>query len=257
MDPSARFRLDGRTALITGASSGIGAELARGLAAAGAHVVLGARRLERVQALAAAIAEQGGRALPVVLDVTDRNSIRAAFDTAEAQAGPVRVLVNNAGIAEPSSFLKTTDESLRRVMETNFFGAWNVAQEAAQRLAAAGHGGSIINVASVLGLGAAPGYASYAASKAALVHLTRNLALEFSARGIRVNAIAPGWFETEMNAEYFASEAGKAYASRIPGGRLGRLEELVGPVLLLASDAGAYVSGAILPVDHAHSVALV
>jgi NAD(P)-dependent dehydrogenase (short-subunit alcohol dehydrogenase family) len=142
-------------------------------------------------------------------------------------------------------------------MATNFIAPWNICAEAAQRLVAAGKPGSIINVASVLALGAAPGYASYSASKGALVQMTRSLALEFVRHRIRVNALAPGWFVSEMNAEYFASDKGKAYIQRMPPGRTGELQELVGPALLLASDAGSYVNGVVLPVDGAHHAALV
>jgi NAD(P)-dependent dehydrogenase (short-subunit alcohol dehydrogenase family) len=146
---------------------------------------------------------------------------------------------------------------LERTMATNFTAPWHIAAEAARRLVAAGRPGSIINVASVLALGAAPGYAAYSASKGALVQLTRSLALEFVRHRIRVNALAPGWFVSEMNEAYFASDKGKAYIQRMPPGRTGELQELVGPTLLLASDAGSYVNGVVLPVDGAHHVALV
>lgn len=255
--PLDAFRLDGRIAFITGASSGIGAALARGFASVGAHVVLAARRLERVEALAGELITQGLRASAVSVDVNDRPSISAAFERASELAGVPDIVINNAGIAEPAMFLKTDDASLQRVMQTNFFGAWNVCQEMATRLGAAKRPGSIINIASVLGLGAAPGYAAYSASKGALIQLTRSLALEFVRQRIRVNAIAPGWFVSEMNEAYFLSEAGQAYVKRLPPGRTGDMHELVGPALLLASEAGSYVNGVILPVDGGHHVALV
>ncbi|MGB8327710.1 MAG: SDR family oxidoreductase, partial [Steroidobacteraceae bacterium] len=166
-------------------------------------------------------------------------------------------VVNSAGIAQPRGFLATTCASLDSVMATNFRGAWAVCHEAATRLVAAREPGSIINVASILGLGAGIGYASYSASKGALVQLTRALALELARNRIRVNALAPGWFVTEMNEEYFKSDAGKAHVARLPGGRTGELHELIGPALLLASDAGSHVNGVILPVDGGHAVALV
>ena len=257
MDPLKQFRLDGRVALITGASSGIGASLAEGLAAVGAHVALAARRTDRTEALAAKIAASGGRAFSVSLDVTSTESIKRAFDEVEQALGVPTILVNNAGVAEAKSFLKTTRESLNRTMDTNFFGAWEMGQEAARRMVASKKGGSVINVASVLGLSTAVGYSSYSASKGALIQLTRGMALEFVKYGIRVNALAPGWFVTEMNQEFFASDAGQAYATRIPPGRTGAMSELIGPVLLLASDAGSYINGTVLPVDGGHHAALV
>lgn len=251
------FRLDGRVAVITGASSGIGAELARGFAAAGASVALLARRIERLETLAGQIQAAGGRALPLACDVTDPLAIRAAFATLEAQLGVAEVIVNNAGVGETGLYLKTTDESLRRCFDTNFEAAWHVGAEAARRLIAAGKGGSIIQIASVLGLGVGVGYAAYAASKAALIQLTRSMALEFVRHDIRVNALAPGWFITEMNETYFATPAGQDYLRRTPPMRAGRLPELLGPALLLASDAGSFINGVCLPVDGAHHVALV
>lgn len=255
--PVDSFRLDGRVALITGASSGIGAELARGFAAAGARVLLAARRIDRIEALAAQLANAGHEAQAVQMDVGERSSIGAAFDRAAQLYGDPDIVINNAGIAEPASFLKTSDASLQQVMRTNFFGAWSVSQEMAQRLVAARKCGAIINIASVLGLGVAPGYAAYSASKAALISLTRSLAIEFVRHRIRVNAIAPGWFVSEMNASYFASAEGQAYIKRMPPGRTGELPELLGPALLLASDAGSYVNGVVLPVDGGHHAALV
>lgn len=251
------FRLDGRIALITGASSGIGAELALGFAAAGATVALVARREERLRALAAQIQERGGHAVALVCDVTDPVSIGACFDALTAQLGVADIIVNNAGIAEPGLYLKTSDASLQRTFATNFEAAWHVGAEGARRMIAANKGGSIIQIASVLGMGVGVGYAAYAASKAALIQLTRSMALEFVRHGIRVNAIAPGWFVTEMNEAYFATAAGQEYLARIPPTRAGNLQELVGPALLLASDAGSFVNGVCLPVDGGHHVALV
>jgi NAD(P)-dependent dehydrogenase (short-subunit alcohol dehydrogenase family) len=256
-DPTRSFRLDGRVAFITGASSGIGATLATAFAAAGASVALVARRLERIEALAATIEAAGGKALPVPLDVTDRAAIAAAFEFVESRLGVADVVVNNAGMADPALFLKMPAGALERTMATNFTAPWNIAAAAATRLIEAGKAGSIINVASVLALGAAPGYSAYSASKGALLQMTRGLALEFVRHRIRVNALAPGWFVSEMNAAYFASDKGKAYIQRMPSGRTGELQELVGPALLLASDAGSYVNGAVLPVDGGHHVALV
>jgi NAD(P)-dependent dehydrogenase (short-subunit alcohol dehydrogenase family) len=256
MDALSRLRLAGRIALVTGASSGIGAAIAEGFAAAGATLVPGARRTERLTALAARIESAGGRALVAELDVDDAASIARAFAAAERAVGRNDVVVNSAGIGDSRAFVDTQGEDLARVMNTNFVGSWNVCQAAARRLIAAGAPGSIINIASILGLASAPRFAAHSASKGALIQLTRTLALEFAKHRIRVNAIAPGWFATEMTTAYFATDAGKAHAARLPIGRIGETQELVGPALLLASDAGSYISGVVLPVDAAHSVLL-
>lgn len=256
-DPCLSLRLDGRVAFVTGASSGIGAALARGFAGAGAAVALVARRVERLEALATELRGAGARVCCVGLDVNDTAAIPAAFAAVEAELGLPDVIVNNAGIAQPATFLKTSAQAFEQTMATNFDAAWHVCAEAARRLVAAGRPGSIVNVASVLALGVGPGYSAYSASKAALVSLTRSLAVEFVRHRIRVNALAPGWFVTEMNEAYFATEAGRAYLQRIPPGRAGELRELVGPALLLASDAGSYVNGVVLPVDGSHHAALV
>lgn len=256
-DPTRGFRLDGRIAFVTGASSGIGAHLAEAFAAAGASVALVARRAERLEQLAATLRGRGTRVCTVALDVTDAAAIGPAFDRVTTELGVPDVILNNAGIAEPAMFLKTTPENREATFATNFTGAWDVSAEAARRLIAVKRGGAIINIASVLALGVGPGYAAYAASKAALAQLTRSMALEFIRYGIRVNALAPGWFVTEMNDAFFASDAGREYLKKIPAGRAGRLEELVGPALLLASEAGSFVNGVTLPVDGAHHVALV
>lgn len=245
------FSLVGRIALVTGASSGIGSGVARGLATAGATVAVAARRTERLEALVSDIEDAGGRALAVAMDVTDRSSVNEAFDVINRELGVADVIINNAGVADPKNFLKIDEASRDFVMNTNFNGVWNVAQEGARRLAAADRPGSIVNIASVLGLMTQSGYASYGASKAAVVHLTSTLSLDLMRYNIRVNAIAPGWFKTEMNEEFFDSPAGKAYIERMPAKRLGKIEELIGPVLLLASDAGSFINGAVLPVDGA------
>ena len=256
-DPTRAFRLDGRVAVITGASSGIGAELARAFAAAGASVALVARRMDRLEALAAQLRESGAQVLPVPLDVTDADACPAAFDRITDTLGVPDILVNNAGIARVGNFLRTSRAERDDTFAVNFDAAWDLSAEAARRLVAAGRPGSIINVASVLGLGGGSGYAAYAASKAALVHLTRCLALELQRHAIRVNALAPGWFVTEMNDDWLTSPEGREYLARTPARRAGRLTELVGPALLLASDAGSFVNGVTLAVDGAHHAALV
>ncbi len=250
------FSLEGKVALVTGASSGIGASVAAGLAKAGAKVVLAARRLEKLEENIQAIKADGGEAMAVAMDVTDKKSIEAAFASAQATFGPIGVVINNAGVADPKHFLETDDSSFDWVMDTNVKGVWHVGQVASQHMIQNKVPGSIINVASVLAYGAAFGYSAYATSKGAVLQLTRSMALDLVKFGIRVNGIAPGWFKTEMNAHFFESEKGQAYAKTIPAGRLGELPELLGPILLLASDAGSYINGTTIPVDGAHHTAL-
>lgn len=246
-----QFSLEGRNALVTGASSGIGRCLALGLAEAGANIIVAARRQERLAELVKEIETQGGKALAVSMDVTNKDSIQSAYNQAESTFGTVDVIVNNAGVADAKNFLKIDDESLDFVMDTNFKGVWHVAQEGAKRLVAADKPGSIINIASVLGITAKYGQSAYCASKGAVVQLSRSMALDLMPNNIRVNAIAPGWFKTEINTAYFDSPAGQEYVTRMPAKRLGKLEELVGPVILLASDAGSFITGTVLPVDGA------
>lgn len=250
-----QFSLSNKVALVTGASSGIGATVAQGLSLAGAKVVVAARRKEKLDALVGTIVERGGEAVAVGMDVTDRESIKRAFDTAEQAFGTIDTVINNAGVASPRSFIKIDDDDRDFVMNTNFNGVWNVAQEAAQRMIAARQGGSIVNIASVLGLTAKPGQTSYCASKGAVVQLTRAMSLDLMKYNIRVNAIAPGWFKTEINEDYFNSAAGREFVDRMPAKRLGELSELVGPVAMLCSDAASFINGVVLPVDGSISIA--
>jgi NAD(P)-dependent dehydrogenase (short-subunit alcohol dehydrogenase family) len=252
MDMAGLFSLDGRRAFVTGASGVLGAHFARVLHGAGARVALAARRVDATGALAA---ELGARAASVPLDVTDPASIPAAFDAAEAAlGGPCDILVNNAGIAVTKPLLQQGIEDWDGVMAVNLRGCFLVGQEAAKRLAAAKLPGSIINIASVLGERIIPGVAGYTAAKAGLLHLTRQMAVELARFGIRVNAIAPGYVATDINRDYFASDPGQAMIKRIPQRRLGSPDDLTGPLLLLASAAGAHMTGATVTVDGGHSV---
>ncbi len=249
------FSLANRTVLVTGASSGIGAHLARVAARAGARVILGARRVERLEQVARDIEWEDGQALAVALDVTDRASVEAAFDAAEAHFGVVDVVLNNAGIGNGQRPLEISEEDWRAMLSTNLDGVWRVAQVAGQRLARAGRGGSIVNIASILGLRVSTGYSHYCAAKAGVVQLTKSLALEFARYRVRVNAIAPGYFKTEMNEAFFESDKSSNYIrEQVPMRRLGELHELEGPFLLLASDAGAFMTGSVLAVDGGHLV---
>ncbi|MCA1939468.1 MAG: SDR family oxidoreductase, partial [Caenispirillum bisanense] len=191
----------------------------------------------------------------VALDVADPASVADAFAAAEEKAGaPVTVVVNNAGIADTRAALDVTPDDWDRVLDTNLTGAFLVAQAAARRMTAARVPGSIVNIASIAGLRPAGAVAAYCASKAGLVHLTKALALEWARHGIRVNALCPGYVETDINAEFFATDAGKALIKRIPQRRLGKPEELDAPLLLLASDAASYLTGSVLAVDGGHLV---
>lgn len=245
--------LEGRRALVTGASSGLGLHFAEVLAAAGADVVLAARRVDKLQAEAERLRAGGAKVHCVALDVTDGQSVKDAFADAEAElGGPVDILVNNAGVSGDSFFLNLEEEEWDFVVDTNLKGAYLVAREMAQRLVAAKQGGSIINIASILGFRVAAVLAPYCASKAGLVHLTKAMALELARYKIRVNAIAPGYIETDINRGYFDTEPGQKMLARIPMKRLGEKEELAGPLLLLASAAGAYMTGAVIEVDGGH-----
>jgi NAD(P)-dependent dehydrogenase (short-subunit alcohol dehydrogenase family) len=251
-----RFDLGGKTALVTEASSGLGRHFARVLAEAGAKVAVAARRLDRLQQVASEIRAVGGSAAAVELDVTNRASIGRAFDAAEAELGPITVLVNNAGVPAGSYFLKMSDSEWRGVMDVNLDGVFRVGQEAARRMSANGAGGSIINIASIAAFAVLKAIAPYAASKAAVVSLTKAMALELARDKIRVNALAPGYFVTELNDAFLTSDAGKRLLSHVPMGRAGSLEELDGALLLLASDAGAFMTGSVITIDGGHLLAM-
>ena len=246
--------LEGRTALVTGANGGLGSHFAETLAKAGAQVAVAARRPETLVPVQDAIRTAGGRVEAIALDVSDPASVASAFTQASAALGPITVVVNNAGIAITKPLLEHTEEDWKQVIEVNLNGAWRVAQAAARHMVAHEQGGSIVNIASILGLRVSAQVPSYAASKAALIHLTKAMALELARYRIRVNALAPGYIETGINREFFASDAGQALIKRVPQRRIGRPEELDAALLLLASDAGSYTTGAVLSVDGGHLV---
>ena len=250
------FSLAGRTALVTGASSGFGRRFAQVLAGAGAKVGLAARRIDVLRQLEAEIRADGGQAQAFAMDVTDRASVAGAVAETEAALGPVTVLVNNAGIPSGAFFTKTTEEEWRSVMSVNLDGVYRVGQEAARRMVANRTGGSIINIASLLGFGVIKGLSTYSTTKAAVISLTRSMALELARDRIRVNALAPGYFATSFNVEYLASEGGRRMMARVPMARAGAVEELDGPLLLLASDAGAFMTGSVVTVDGGHLLAM-
>jgi NAD(P)-dependent dehydrogenase (short-subunit alcohol dehydrogenase family) len=250
------FNLHGKVALVTGASSGLGVRFAECLAENGAAVVAVARRADRLKAVTAAIEKSGGRAIAVEADVQDRAAMKRAFDAAEKAFGTVTILVNNAGVVSSGRAVDLPEEEWRRVLSTNLDAVFYWAQEAARRMLAAGKPGAIVNIASVLGFGVDKGVIAYATAKAGVVQLTKALALELAFKGIRVNAIAPGWITTEMNRDYLAGERGAALKRNIPIGRFGEERDLDGPLLLLVSDAGRFVTGATIVADGGQMVAL-
>lgn len=246
------FRLDNKVALITGAGSGLGKQFALTLAEAGAVVVLAARRREKLEETAETIRRAGGTAMCCDLDVTDSVSIAACFEEIQTTVGAADIVVNNAGIARQAYLLDITEEDWDAVLDTNLKGVFLVAQAGARAMVAAEKSGSIINISSVLGVRVSKALASYIAAKSAVAHLTQAMALEWSRYNIRVNAIAPGYFVTEMNQAEFDQGAGEIVKKRVPLGRVGDLFEISGPLLLLASDAGSYMTGSLIAVDGGH-----
>lgn len=250
-----RLNLSGKLALVTGASGGLGAHFARTLSEAGATVILAARRLDRLKALETELVEAGGKAFSVAMDVTSPQSVDGAFAAISAEFGrPADIIVNNSGIGQASWFHETPEDEWQSVIETNLNGVWRVAKAATNALIKAGQPGSIVNIASITAQKPAMMNVAYSASKAAVDHMTRNMAVEAARHRIRVNAIAPGYYKTDINADYLESEAGARMAKRIPMRRFGDYQELDGALVLLASDAASYMTGTTITVDGGHTL---
>jgi NAD(P)-dependent dehydrogenase (short-subunit alcohol dehydrogenase family) len=248
--------LEGKTALITGASAGLGRQFATALAAAGARVGIAARRADRLEDLAAQIRSDGGEAAAFSLDVTDSASVRACLDAAEEALGPIDVLVNNAGIGIPKRIVDITEEDYDALMATNAKGAWLMAQETGRRMIARGQGGRIINTASMGGLIATRQLSVYGMSKAAVIHMTKAMALEWARFGINVNAICPGYVSTEMNGAFFETDDGQKFVSIFPRKRLIEEADFDGMIVLLASDQSRIITGSIITMDDAQGFTL-
>ena len=254
--------LEGRVALVTGASSGLGAQFARTLAKSGACVVLAARRVERLKALRAEIEAGGGDAHVVQLDVTDIDSIKAAVARAETEVGTLDILINNSGVSTTQKLVDVTPEDYDFVMDTNVRGAFFVAQEVGKRMLARARGaapgtytgGRIVNIASMAGLRVLSQIGVYAMSKAAVVHMTRAMALEWGKFDINVNAICPGYIDTEINHHHWQSDNGQKLMSMMPRKRIGKPEDLDAVLMMLCAKESHFVNGAVVAADDGFSV---
>ena len=249
-----QFDLTGQTAFVTGATSGLGRHFAKVLSRAGAAVALAGRRADRLEAVKSEIEKSGGRAAAVVLDVTDETRMSPALDEAEAALGPVTILVNNAGLSVLGLSTEITASGFDKVIGTNLRGPFLLATELGRRLIAAKREGRVINVASIGSFRVLPGVTPYCISKAGLAMMTQCLAREWARKGINVNAICPGFIETELNDEWFAGEKGKKQIDGFPRKRLAKESDLDGMLLLLASDASRTITGSLLTVDDGQSL---
>jgi NAD(P)-dependent dehydrogenase (short-subunit alcohol dehydrogenase family) len=249
------FDVSGKVFLVTGASSeGLGRHFAKRLARSGATVICAARREDALNELVGEIEKDGGKAFAVTMDVTNVDSVKAGVAKAAELAGGIDGLVNNSGVNARGLLLNQTEKDWDFVIDTNLKGVWAVATEVARHMVSSGKGGSIVNIGSLLSLRQAPGLTAYATSKAGVVQLTKQMALEWVGSGIRVNALCPGYFKTDLNRAFLESESAKPMLSRIPMGRIGSMDELSGALLLLLSDAGSYITGTTISVDGGQAI---
>lgn len=259
---SYQIDLSGRVALVTGASSGLGAQFAKTLAAAGAAVVLAGRRMERLKTLRAEIEGDGGDAHVVVLDVTDVASIKAAVAHAETEMGTLDILVNNSGVSVTQKLTEVTEDDYDFVFDTNTRGAFFVAQEVGKRMIGRAKGsapgtftgGRIVNIASTAGIKPLSRIGVYSMSKAAVIHMTRAMALEWGKHGINVNAICPGYIDTEMNHQQWLTDAGKRLVESLPRKRVGQPQDLDALLMMLCANESHFINGAVIQADDGHAL---